>query len=352
MFRAILLLTFAFIFTGCSTMMDSRDFVKPKALQPGDTIAMVAPARALGEEQIAIATAALEERGYHVVHQPNISAKYRGYLNAPDEEKARLLMEAFEDPEIDGIFPVTGGFSTTRMIRFLDYDVIRQNPKVVIGYSDITGLHCAIEAQAGLISFHAPYPTYMYYQNPEREYQDKSFAIHHFWEAIEAPMYEKRDGDLVFPQMEATTPTVTLSNPKNPKAVGRLTGGNLSLVHALYGTPYLSDPEGKILFLEDIGEDPYRIDRMLSQLENGGYLAKLNGVILGKFRNCETDNPERSLTLIQVFEDYFAHRDYPVFYHFPVGHVPENVPMPNGALVEMDAETKTIRFLEDPVAWE
>lgn len=318
-------------------MKNNETFLMPPALQPGDTIAFVAPARSQTEERINAAKTALEERGYKVVLQSNISSEYKGYLNAPDEERARLLMEAFTDPEIDAIFPVAGGFTATRMIDYLDYDVIRQNPKIVIGYSDITALHMAIETRAHVVSFHSPFPTYSYFGD-----EDKSFPIDHFWKVLEP---KDSAEPITLPFEPTSIPVKTLVGGK---ATGRLTGGNMSLLHALYGTPYFPEPEGRILFIEEVGEDPYRIDRMLGQLQLGGFLDNLNGVVIGRFYKCETDDPSRSFTLQQVFDDYFGDRPYPVIQDFPVGHVLENVPMPNGALVELDADAGTVTLLEFP----
>lgn len=338
---APLLLLLLVLLAGCAAR--ERALVKPPALAPGDTIAFVSPARWMNPESVEVARKALEERGYIVRIDPEVNARH-GYLGGTDEVRARTLMAAFENPEVDAVFPLTGGYGTTRMLDRLDYDLIRRNPKILIGFSDITGLHLAIQKKAGVATFHSPFPAYMY----AADGVDRSYPQNAFWTALEDSAYRERSqpGYLVAPVDEATTPTATLVPGI---ARGRLVGGNLSLVHALGGTPYEIETDGRILFLEDIREAPYRIDRMLSQLELSGKLDRPAGVVLGMFNRCETDDPENEFTLRQVFDRYFADKPYPVVVNFPVGHVLPNATLPVGAMAELDATNGTLRILENPV---
>ncbi len=331
----------AAVLCGCAT---GRTYVKPPALKPGDTIAFVAPAKWRDAEAVEFTRQQLEARGYRVKIDESVSDKY-GYLSATDEERARLFMRAYEDPEVDAVFPVTGGFGTTRMIDLLDYDTIRKNPKVLIGYSDITGLHLAIQKKARVMTFHSPFATYMY--RTEEDGIDRTFMFDHMWGAIEASAYADRtEPGWTISTDDLTTPSKTMVPGV---ARGRLTGGNLSLIHAVHGTPFEMETKGMIVFFEDVGEDPYRLDRFFSQLELSGKLDDPAAVILGRFSRCETDDPENSFTLAQVFEHYFADRPYPVVMDFPVGHVIDNASYPMGAMAELDANAGTLRILENAV---
>ncbi|MGF1572878.1 MAG: LD-carboxypeptidase [Sumerlaeia bacterium] len=331
----IILSSAAIILSGC---MGGQAVRKPFQMQPGDTIAFVAPARSQTAERIAAGANGLKEQGYTVVYQPNLETRFRGFLNAPDDERARLFIEAFKDPEVDAVFPVAGGYTSARLLDLLDYETIRKNPKPLIGYSDITALHLALYSRAGIVTFHSPFPTYSYFGDG-----DKSFAIDHFWAVLES-------GPEAYPlTLPLRAPAVPVETFRPGTAIGPLVGGNLSLIHALHGTPYQIPTKGHLLFLEEIGEDPYRIDRMLFQLQQSGALDEVAGVILGQFKNCETNDPERSHTLRQVFEDHFSNRPYPVIMNFPVGHVIENVTLPIGISAELDADAGTVTLLEAPV---
>lgn len=329
-----LMICMTFILSGC---VGGQAVRKPFQMQPGDTIAFVAPARSQSHDRIEAGAEGVKTRGYTVVYQPNLETTYRGFLNAPDEERARLLMKAFEDPQVDAVFPVAGGYSSSRLLDYLDYKSIRKHPKPLIGYSDITALHLALYAKAGIVTFHSPFPTYSYYGD-----EDKSFALEHFWAVLEA---KEEDFPMTLPLRAPEVPVETFVSGK---AQGRLVGGNLSLIQALNGTPYQIPTKGHLLFIEEIGEEPYRIDRMLFQLEQSGALNEVSGVILGRFNKCETDDPTREHTLLQVFEDHFSNKPYPVVMNFPIGHVTENVTLPLGVMAELDANAGTVTLLESP----
>jgi muramoyltetrapeptide carboxypeptidase len=232
---------------------------------------------------------------------------------------------------------------------------------VLIGFSDITALHVAINQRTGLVTFHSPVPEYGL---GSEEYLSP-LAAKQFWRALLATEYETpaaevrregytietkaRDGDdgadaAIFKDVP---PAATITKGK---ARGRLIGGNLSVVHALMGTPYEIETDGKILFLEDVGEAPYRVDRMLSTMRLAGKLDKVKGVILGAFtaRKGEADWDEDASTN-DVLRDYFGGLGVPVLANFPVGHVRYNTTLPIGALVELNADRQTLRVLENPV---
>jgi len=321
-------------------------FVKPKALCKGDTIALVAPAYPLAEGRVSLVEKRLSEMGFKVKRGPNLFVRY-GYLAGSDEDRAEALMEAFRDPEVDAVFPGTGGYGVSRILDHLDFDTIQSHPKLLIGFSDITALHLAINRKCRLITFHAPNPMW----GLGSEEGMDPLAETYYWRAILADRYFGADGERLpagwtYDFDTATTKPVTLVGGKGR---GRLIGGNLSLVAALMGTPYEIDTKDRILFLEDVGEAPYRVDRMLAQLQMAGRLDHLAGAILGQWNKCTADHPDKSLSLDQIFDHYFGKRSYPVVKDFPVGHVRQNVTLPQGALAELDGTACRLTILEDPV---
>jgi len=320
--------------------------VKPSPLQPGGTVALVAPASPPSPEAVERVRQGLEDQGFRVKMAPNVLER-RGYLAGEDEARAAAFMAAWTDPEVDAIFSLAGGYGVNRILPLLDFQEIARNPKVFTGFSDITALHLAIQNHANLVTFHAP--THSATLGGDAELRPVQHAW--FWRQVYGPRYLDATGHrlppgLLFPSWDEGGEIRALAPGK---AVGRLTGGNLALIASLVGTPYALRPDGAILFLEDVGEEPYRIDRMLSTLELAGVLDRVAGVVLGRFARCEAEDPEKSLTLDEVFEGYFAGRPYPVLLGFPTGHVVDNVTLPYGVLAELDADARTLRLLEDPV---
>lgn len=331
---------------GCSTGERNPPPIYSPALRAGDTIVFVAPAGRLDRARMERARTRLEELGFKV-RVPNNLYRGRGYLAGDDDVRARELMAAFEDPEVRAVFPGTGGYGATRILDRLDYDVIRGNPKILVGFSDITALHLAIQNQTGLITFHSPNPMW----GLGSEGNLHPFSAKYFWRAL-------RSEENLEPGGEAQPVGYSVDLPEDVSPIkvmvpgtsrGRLTGGNLSLIAALIGTPYEIETEGRILFLEDVGERPYRIDRCLCQLRLTGKLDRLAGVILGQFTKCKPKEGEESLSLEQVFQDYFAHLGVPVVMNFPAGHSVYNATLPIGALVEVDADAPRVTVLENPV---
>lgn len=334
--------------------------VFPKALEPGDTIQIIAPAKYLDEEAILLAKRRLELLGFKV-RMPSPPFRKEGFFSGTDSQRARELMDAFCDPEVQAIFPGTGGYGTTRIVDKLDYETIRRHPKILIGFSDITGLHIAINQRTGLVTFHSPNPQWgLGSVGGQPPYEGKWF-----WRAILAETFvqDKRgllgEGYTIVTQASSDTqyeqaklfhgvPRPVTMRPG--KGRGRLIGGNLSVLIALMGTPFEIQTEGKILFLEDIGEAPYRVDRMLNTLRLAGKFRGVKGIILGQFttRNDEAKwDDDQSMD--DVFEDYFGELQVPVIANFPVGHVTYNTTLPVGAMAELDADALTVRILETPV---
>lgn len=316
------------------------DPIKPPALKKGGTVALVSPAKGTTQERIGFITKGLEKMGYSVKEFGAVTGQW-GYLSESDEERAAAIMTAWRDPEVDAIFCTIGGYGTTRFVDMLDYPYIQKHPKIITGFSDITGLHLALFKQAGIVTFHSPTTQYVY----GGDFEARRVATPSFWNTIA----EERVKDSPPPVYTSDDFTSKVETLVPGVAKGRLVGGNLSLVHALQGTPYEIETDGRILFLEDVGEEPYRIDRMIQNLELSGKLENPAGVILGLWRGCEPENPERSFTPGEVFEQYFAGRPYPVMKNFPIGHVEENITMPLGVMAEMDAGAGKLRLLEHAV---
>ncbi len=336
----------------------------PKALAPGDTIMFVAPAKYLDKDRVMLAKKRLEAMGFKVRIPKDLFRK-KGFLGGSDEERSAELMAAFKDPTVDAIFPCTGGYGTTRIVDKLDYDAIRRHPKILIGFSDITGLHVAINQRTGLVTFHSPVPEW----GLGSEENLSPFAAKWFWRAILAKSYTNgtgrevslvpRAGYTIFPTPVGASKSNDKKSAENPPppvtirkgvARGRLIGGNLSVVNALMGTPYEIQTGGKILFLEDVGEDPYRVDRMLNTLRLAGKFDHAAGILLGQFTTSE-DRPkwDDDESMDDVLKDYFAKLHVPVLAHFPFGHVRYNATLPEGAMAELDANDKNLRVLENPV---
>jgi muramoyltetrapeptide carboxypeptidase len=325
------------------------DPIRPRALRPGDTIGLITPARGVDAGKVAAVTAGLEKLGYKVKPAPNLTERY-GYLAGDDATRAAAIMDLWRDPEVDALFSLAGGFGVTRLLDRLDYQYIREHPKIVTGFSDITALHIAIYQQSGVITFHAPSHTLALTDDRA----GRPVQAEWMWRQISRAGWIGADGatatlPLVYPTRDSYGEPTTIVGGR---ARGRLTGGNLSLIAALCGTPYDMVTDGHIVFLEDVGEEPFRIDRMLSTLRLAGRLDRPAGVVIGRFANCEPENPETSFTVEQVFRQYFEGRPYPVLWGFPTGHVTDNVTLPIGAMAELDADARTLSLLEIPVSLE
>ena len=250
-------------------------------------------------------------------------------------ERAPALKAMSADREVRAVVCTRGGSGAARLLPLLDYDAIRRNPKVLLGYSDITALHNAIQAKTGLVTFHGPIGSGSWNRFNVDQFQRVFF---------DRELLEYRNkvepGDELVPRRNRTV-TIT-----GGKARGELAGGNLTVLTALAGSPYLPDFRGKILFLEDVSEAPYRIDRMFSTLKLSGVLDQVAGVIFGECTDCDPGNGYGSLTLDQIFHDHLVPLGVPVYRGAMIGHIREQFIVPVGGRVEMDADAGTFRLLE------
>ncbi|MFP7169868.1 LD-carboxypeptidase [Terribacillus sp. FSL K6-0262] len=299
--------------------------VKPPVWKKGDTIGIAAPAGPIKREELVRGIKIVESLGVHVKLGRHVHDKY-GYLAGTDAERAADLNDMFHDDEIKGIICARGGYGSGRIVELLDYEVIRQKPKVLLGYSDITYLHTAIRQRTGLITFHGPMVA--------SDMGESGFA---------KLSYDLLQQFFIPQEIVYTTAISRLEVIVHGKASGPLVGGNLSLVTSTLGTPDEIDTKGKLLLLEDVDEQPYRIDSMLNQLKQAGKLRQAAGVVIGDFTNCDAKDPETSLSFDQVLVDYFADLNVPIMKGFCIGHCNPNITIPLGTEATMDTETKTLR---------
>jgi len=315
--------------------------VQPPRLETGDTVMLVAPAGDVDKERMMEAKEQLERRGYRVKMRRDLFDQ-EGYLGGSDKRRAKELMQAFTDPQVKAIFPGRGGYGTMRILDRLDYAKIRANPKIVTGFSDITGLHLALNRQAGLITFHTP--TSLWRLAGEED--EISFTEKYFFMTIADNEEVQRKGYTIEIPDDGPQPE-TLGKGR---ARGRLVGGNLSMISTLEGTPYSVDTRDAILLIEDTREAPYRIDRMLRQLQLAGKLATLRGAVLGQFtRNYDREEDQMTedprFTVDGVLHQYFKPLGIPVLMNYPVGHHQMNASLPLGGQVEVDADRGVLRIL-------
>ncbi|MDT9600525.1 S66 peptidase family protein [Sphingosinicella rhizophila] len=310
-------------------------------LRPGDTVGLIASAMFSDDlfevEQIksTIAAMGLVPRvGRHV------TARY-GYLAGTDRQRAQDVNDMYADKDVRAVFAVHGGWGSARLLPFLDWNMIRANPKLLIGFSDITALHLAFAARAGFPTIHGP--------NAANRWEEASWNS--FWKlafAAETPLFRNPETQGLDPLLQERWRTSTI---RPGKAVGTLIGGNLSVLASLVGTPWLPDFEKKILFLEDSGEAEYRIDRMMTQLGQAGILGKVAGIVFGQCTRCAIGIPDYSgFTVPQLLHQHLAPLGVPVFHGANIGHVSNQLSLPVGVRAEIDAEAGTIRILEPAVA--
>lgn len=307
---------------------------KPRALKFGDTIGLVAPASFASEDKIGKSIETIEEMGFKIKIGKSIYEKH-GYLSGKDEIRAKDINEMFKDPDVDGIICLRGGYGTPRILDLLDYNIIKENPKVFVGYSDITALHIVFNQICDLITFHGPMVS--------------SDMIGNFQE------FSKKS---LFKSIMENEVIGLIGNPPGEEVIkinggvveGTIIGGNLSLIADTIGTAYEIDTKGKILLIEEVGEEPYSIDRMLNQLRLSGKLEDAIGIILGDFNDCDPKRHyENSLSLKQVIEDYMKPLNKPCIYNFQSGHCNPIITLPLGINTRLDGDKGEVYMLASSV---
>jgi muramoyltetrapeptide carboxypeptidase len=309
--------------------MTSR--LKPKRLRPGDILGIIAPAGWASRETITAGVQWLEVRNFRT-RLGRSTEQQRGYLSGPDEARAADINEMFAASDIAGIICLRGGYGSMRLLDLLDYDRIRENPKVFVGFSDITALHAAISLNTGLVTFHGPMVASSMAGGLSEYTQD------YFMRALTSaqPL-----GPVINPP-QCRSPVVIAPG----MAQGPLAGGNLSILAALLGTPYEIETQGKILCLEEVNEAPYRLDRMLTQLLLAEKLQPAAGIIMDACTGCDKDEETPGFTVEEVLRDRLGSLGIPVLYHMYFGHTREQATLPLGITATLDGCTGKLSVIE------
>lgn len=302
----------------------------PKPLKVGDRVALIAPSGPMPEGRLKVTLEAVRNMGLEPVVYPGVGSMH-GYLAGSDAQRAADLQEAFSDDSIRGVLCVRGGYGAQKLHKLIDWEVVRRNPKVFCGYSDVTYLHGMMNQYCGFVTYHTPMPATEWYHGLDA-YTEK-------W--VKKALFGGEWGEL--PNCE-NEPRVTVASGK---ATGRLLGGNLSLVSSAVGTPYEFDARDAILFLEDIGEQPYRIDGMLNHMLQAGSFEGCKGIVLGYYTDCAAETPDRSLTLREIFDEILKPLGIPVLAGVSCGHAEPTLSLPLGRVAEMDADAQTLRIVEE-----
>jgi muramoyltetrapeptide carboxypeptidase len=338
--RRNLLAAFGIAATGVAVagqpgLAQASSIIHPPRLLPGDTVGIFSPAGATyQQDQIDLVVDAVKGLGFVPKLAPHAAERY-GYLAGSDQVRAADVNGLFADATVAALMPIHGGWGSARILPYLDYNTIRANPKVLVGFSDITALLLGIHAQTGLVTFHGPHGLTSW-----RE--DQIDPLRRIVMAGEALTYTNpllgEDQDRLM-RVRGRVQTITPGH-----AIGPLVGGNLSVISGIVGSPYLPKLDGSILFLEDIGEAPYRVDRMLTQLKLAGVLNNLAGFIFGQCTNCSPGVTYGSLTLEQILNDHIKPLGIPAWSGAWIGHVEPLWTLPIGGRVSIDAATGTIQM--------
>jgi muramoyltetrapeptide carboxypeptidase len=321
--------------------------IRPKALRPGASVALVAPASpASDSENLKIAEEVVRSLGLVPKAMKN-AARATMYLAGTDQERAADVNAAFADPSVDAVWCLRGGYGSPRILPYLDYALIRKNPKPFIGYSDITAPLNAIHKMTGLVTFHGP----------NGADNQTEFTLAEFKRVL----FQNRPAGSIAAPPPPPAPREAFVDKENRlrriapgKARGPLVGGNISVFSTLVGTPFEPDLKGRILFLEEVGEEPYRIDRWLTHFLLTGRLKNLAGIVLGKFHDCGPRELHASFNGTWTWQEVCADRlgglGIPVLAGLRFGHVPDKATLPLGVQAELDVDAGTLTLLEPAVS--
>jgi muramoyltetrapeptide carboxypeptidase len=302
----------------------------PKALKPGDTVGLITPSSYVSDpDELAFARRFCEFFELKWKMAPNVGKRF-GYLAGTAQQRVADLHAMFSDPAVAGVFCIRGGYGSAQMLDKLDYSLIRSNPKVFLGYSDITALHTAIGQRTGLVTFHGPVSL-----SHLTEWSQKH---------LRAALFEQQPIGLAAnpPEGNPLRAGHTLRTVRGGKAQGTLTGGNLTLLSTTLGTPWEIDTKGKILLMEDIGEDIYRIDRMLTQLRLAGKLQSATGIVVGECKDCPPPGHDSAYALGEVLDYLLSDLNIPVLYGLTFGHTVDQITLPLGIQATLDADKQTL----------
>lgn len=302
--------------------------IKPKALKKGNCLGIIAPASQTSTTKFSIALKNIEKLGFKIKLSQNVSEK-NGFLAGNDVERLADIHTMFQDDDVDGIMCLRGGYGTGRLLNDLDYELIRSNPKPFIGFSDITALMSAFMVKAGLVVFHGPVATSTYTDFTYRSLLSQLSIA----DSLPIPI---RPG----------------FTPRTDQGIveGEVVGGNLAILTSLIGTPYDVDYANKIVVIEDVGEAPYKIDRMLTHMINAGRFEQAAAVVFGIFENCENQSQDPDeLTYLEVIEERMGVLNVPFIHGLQFGHTDDNATLPLGIKARLDFEGLTLSYLEKAV---
>lgn len=311
--------------------------IKPNRLREKDLVSLISPGSYVDDTGLEQAVKNLEGLGFRVKLGKHIRAE-RGYIAGTDEQRLEDLHESFRDREVKAVWCVRGGYGCSRLLPGIDYGLIRQNPKALIGYSDITALLTSIYFKTGLVGFHGPVGASRLTDYSRLHLRAVLMEGPQTWRVLR-PTTFKEEKDSAF----------SFKTINSGRAEGTLLGGNLSLLAAMVGTGFLPHFDQYLLFVEEVGEKPYRVDRMLTQLRQSNALGKASGVALGVFADCVPDADDRSLSLPQTLEDRLGGLKNPIAYGLPFGHIGDQCTLPVGIRARLDANEGVLTLLEPGV---
>ncbi|MCB0558319.1 MAG: LD-carboxypeptidase [Lewinellaceae bacterium] len=311
--------------------------ILPRRLQPGDTIGMITPGSYISDESLEKAVNNALKLGFKVKMGKHIRAQ-NGFNAGTDQQRLDDLHLMFSDDSVAGIWCARGGYGCSRLLPAIDYKLIAKKPKALIGYSDITALLNAIYQKTGLVGFHGPVGA-----SELTEYTEAQFR------AVVMEGQAPYAIPLSTANQEKEEEAYRTYAIRPGKAKGRLVGGNLSLLAALAGTEYLPEARGKLVFIEDVGEKPYRIDRMLTQLRQAWGLSGAAGIAMGVYADCQPKEGELSLSLEETIRDRTGSLGIPAIYGLSFGHIDNQCTLPVGIEAELDVEMESLVLLEAAV---
>ncbi|MGE3919884.1 MAG: LD-carboxypeptidase [Gammaproteobacteria bacterium] len=331
-----------FLISCLSSTANALELIKPERLKAGDTVGLVASGFRVPEDiQIQYAVERLQALGLKVKLGKYVFNRY-GYFSATDEQRAEDFNHMIRDKEIKAIVELRGGWGSNRILNLIDYKAIKDNPKIIMGFSDITALLLAIYHKTDLVTFHGPVGTDPW---PEFTVNYVKKVLFQGKEVVFSNPKEADEDDLIQTKNRAQT-------INSGVATGRLLGGNLTVIASMLGSSYLPKWNGAILFVEDVGEDIYKVDRMLEQLKAAGVLNRISGFIFGQCKDCTVGSGTTSygsLTLMHVVSSYIKPLKIPAWYGAMIGHDPKMFVLPEGVMVEINADKGTIKMLEAAV---
>ncbi|MEM6963469.1 MAG: LD-carboxypeptidase, partial [Bacteroidota bacterium] len=323
-----------FSFNDNITFTDMNQKIKPQRLKVGDTVGLITPSSSITETQLEKAIKNMKSLGLKVKLGKHVRA-INGYLAGTDKQRLEDLHTMFADKTVHGIWCIRGGYGVGRILPKINYQLIRDNPKVLIGYSDITALLLAVYEQTGLVCFHGPVASSDFTDYSVRHLKGVLMEQHSIY-----PIYSAKEN------YDVKDSLYRIKVIRAGKAKGELTGGNLTLLAAMAGTPFRWDVKDKLVFMEDIGERPYRVDRMLTQVLQSTNLQEAAGIILGIFEDCRAKRGNRSLSLMECLEDRLGHLEIPIIYGLSFGHIKHHFTIPIGIKGEMDTATQSLTQTE------